>query len=369
MSKLVFTVFFISISIASYGQTVKERIKNSLSFTLDSRIDYVYQEMQIENSQDSQSQQFQFSDLLIQTSFSFTENLSLQFRYAPYPSDINSNGISDNIQYANISYTNSKKNWKFTLGKFFLNIGTAEQYYDPNDVYIYSAVGNNLGVYKTGFTVEYDTKNGQSFGAQIVNSNRVDQDDIQKEMEYNFYYFGSLADGKIIPLASFTTIPSTKIDPGYAMSVNLGVQWIFSKWHLDTDYAMAYNMPNFHQGLYYHSVPIRVLWNGDSFKPFVKYIYNHIESDSDFTTINIDSSAIQLSSEDYQTIEVGLQYYPIEHKNIRLHLVGNYSIDKPSILNSPSYPNPNSKSHLDSDLQIFLGLRIGLDFLKGLNTI
>ena len=51
-----------------------------------------------------------------------------------------------------------------------MNVGTVEQYYDPNDVYMWSVMGYNLGAYKTGVTAQYTTTSGQSFGAQIVNA-------------------------------------------------------------------------------------------------------------------------------------------------------------------------------------------------------
>ena len=171
-------------------------------------MDYTYVDYEKNFGDYQTDQRFQFSDFLVQVEGLLTKNIGYNFRFVFNSSPPDISGISADVQYANITYTTTNKRWFFQAGKGFLNVGTVEQEYDPNDVYIYGVVGNNLGVYKTGVTAQYNSKNGQSVGIQVLNSS-LDSIGKQNNFEYNAYWYGSLVKGKVLPFMSATTILGT----------------------------------------------------------------------------------------------------------------------------------------------------------------
>lgn len=343
---------------------VSENVKESIYVTLDTRFDYVYQSFESDLFPDKSSQTYRFSDFLLQFGMDFSEQLGLVFRYVPYDGKRDQDGITDNFQYAYVKLKSKNKKWDLSLGKFFMQVGTGEQYYDPNDVYNYSLVANNLGVFKSGISVNYTSDTKQSFGLQMVNSSLLNESKEPEYFEYNFNYYGSLWEGSALPLLSYSYLPKTG---GFAL--NTGVMWSFNSISLDTDYALAYNMPNFFEDIYYQSIPIRLTYEGDHFKPFVKFIANAMISDGDQTVIDIRDTSVEITNYRYNTYELGLQYYPIADKNLRFHLVGAYSSDYDIDILVPEANDNTSRGHTTSEFQVFAGIRIGVDFFKGIKSI
>ncbi|MGB0777540.1 MAG: hypothetical protein ACPGR7_05880 [Flavobacteriaceae bacterium] len=360
--KLYFSLVFLLASINLKAQ-MQEEIKKSFYLSLDTRFDYTYQTFESNVAAKKSLERFEFSDFILETGMHFSEQISMVFRYVPYDGKRDVDGLSDNFQYAYINLESKNKHWNLSLGKFFMQVGTAEQFYDPNDVFNYSIVSNNLGVFKTGVSLTYRTESKQLFSFQVVNSS-VEEDSFRQKFEYNINYYGYLLEGKIAPLVSFTSIPEIG-----AYSVNAGIMWNFHPLHVDTDYAMAYKMPNFYDGIYYQSLPIRVSWNGRHFRPFVKYIANSMKSDSDSTQIIVDGNPIELSTYNYRVWEGGLQYYPIPNKNLRFHIAASYSDDYSIDVLVPELDPINTRGHYTADFQIYVGVRIGVNFLKGIKSI
>ena len=88
--------------------------------------------------------------------------------------------------------------------------------------------------------MNYTTETDQNFGFQMVNSSLLNESNEPEYFEHNVNYYGNLFQGRITPLLSYSYIPKTG---GY--SVNTGIMWDFHPIHIDTDYELAYNMPNF----------------------------------------------------------------------------------------------------------------------------
>ncbi|AZQ65225.1 hypothetical protein EI427_23715 [Flammeovirga pectinis] len=341
--------------------------KKNLSLTVDARMDFTHLGYQDDmNGVYNSDQRFQFSDFRIGMSGMLNKNFGFNFLYSPNASDIGEDNISDDILYANFTYLSDNGHWFFQAGKGFLNVGTAEQYYDPNDVYTYSIIGNNLGVYKTGVTVQYNTTSGQSFGAQVVNGN-ADSLGNQMNMEYNLYWYGFIVKDKINTFASATTIDDkSNLSTGTPYVVNLGLQWTLGDFIIDTDYAIAENMPNFYDNALYQSAPIKVMYNGKKFRPYIKYIYNNVNFNDPNYQITLDDGTVQdVENANVHTLEVALQYYPIEGKNIRLHLVGSYTTDANIMYGTPENNYPDSRQHYNAQFQVMAGIRVGFDALKG----
>ena len=344
-------------------------IKENISIPINFRMDYTYVDYEKNFGDYQTDQRFQFSDFLVQVEGLLTKNIGYNFRFVFNSSPPDISGISADVQYANITYTTTNKRWFFQAGKGFLNVGTVEQEYDPNDVYIYGVVGNNLGVYKTGVTAQYNSKNGQSVGIQVLNSS-LDSIGKQNNFEYNAYWYGSLVKGKVLPFMSATTILGTNTTSVTPYVINLGVQWVFDRMKIDTDYSVAHNMPNFYQNTTYTSVPVKILFDGDHFKPAFKYIYNKVKADDPLIIQDNEQNFTAISELDSHTFELALQYYPIKNKNLRVHLMGAYTTDQQLSQLTPNTGNNSfSRSHLDSQIQVIAGIRIGFDVLKGLSNL
>ncbi|WP_281614515.1 hypothetical protein [Flammeovirga sp. SubArs3] len=341
-----------------------EFFKNNLSVTIDARMDYrAYGETGQTDGFRAMDQKFQFSDFRFGINGMLTKNIGFSFLYSPTSTDIGESGISDDIQYANLWYQSDNGHWFFQAGKGFMNVGTMEQYYDPNDVYMWSIMGYNLGVYKTGVTAQYTTTSGQSFGAQILNSQETDSLGDQHNFEYNVYWYGYLIKDKITTTASFTVIDDKDdLNTSTPFSANVGLQWTFGDFIIDTDYAMSKNMPNFQDDALYQSMPIKVMYNGKHWKPYVKYIYNNVRFDQPTMTV-ADGEAVYDAN--INQIEIALQYYPWEGKNIRFHVVGMYMDDANSYYGDGIVNSKPNTSHYQGDFQVMAGVRIGFDVLKG----
>ncbi|MBB3697211.1 OprO/OprP family phosphate-selective porin [Flammeovirga yaeyamensis] len=333
--------------------------QDSLKFTLDSRLDFQNTRYQEQFDPYYNDQRFQFSNFRIGLEGKFNQYFGFQFLYSPNDARVGMNNLNDDILYANVHYTTHNGRWHFKAGRSFLNVGTVEQTYNPNDVYTYSIVGNQLGVFKTGVTSEYRSKTGQRVGMQIVNAN-VDSLGQQINLQYNFYWYGRLMDDKIKTFASYTTINDlSKSFSSTPYAINLGIQWSWNNWQLDTDYAYVKNMPNFTDNAIYQSVPIRLMYYGKKFRPYIKYIYDNIQFNSDRMIDKINGDHADLQTANIHTLEVALQYYPFPDKNFRFHLVGAYASD------THQYKTDDQNEFFNSRIRISAGVRIGLDMIRG----
>ncbi|QZT38658.1 OprO/OprP family phosphate-selective porin [Halosquirtibacter xylanolyticus] len=336
--------------------------KQHLTMPVDGRIEYNYLDYEKNFANYGSTHKFQFSDLLFRIEGMLTPNIGFNFRTVFNSNDINANNILDNIQAANITYTTDNNKWFFSAGRFFMNVGTVEQYYNPADVYIYSVVGNNLGVYKTGVTAQYTTTNLQSFGFQLMNADNASE---KQDMEYNLYWYGHIVKDKIETYMSVTAKDKGGADDT-PYAINLGIGWNFKDLHIDTDYARVENMPNFYANAVYTSVPIKIAYNWDYFKPYIKYMYNKVDFDGDGYDVPMeDGSTETIDNTAIHTIELALQYYPLKDKNLRLYVTGAYSSDGNISIVTPDAPASSTRQHYNAEFQIMAGVRIGFDLLRG----
>ncbi|OHX63915.1 porin family protein [Flammeovirga pacifica] len=334
-----------------------KNFQQSLKFSLDSRLDFQRTNYHETTDVFATDQRFLFSNFRIGLDGMFNENFGFQFLYSPNDARVGMNNLNQNILSANVHYTSKNNRWHLKAGRSFLNIGTIEQTYNPNDVYTYSIIGNKFGIFKTGITTEYRTKKGQRLGLQIVNA-QEDSLGHQVDLQYNVYWYGHLLEDKIKTYASYTAIN----DKGHifnapAYAIHLGIQWNLGKWQLDTDYAYVQNMPNFKENASYQSLPIRLMYKGEKFRPSVKYIYDQVYfNDPSFSGLEV-SDAIDNTS--IHTLEVALQYYPFPDKNFRFHIVGAYASD------SFQYSSIEESHYFNSRWKFNVGVRIGFDVIKG----
>ena len=128
----------------------------------------------------------------------------------PLENGVGESGISDIIMIANLGYTTDDGHWYFRAGKGFMFVGSAEQWYLPNEVNVYSIVGNNLSVYNTGVTAQYTNDNGHIFCAQIVNA-KSDSLGNMANLQYNVYWYGHIIKDRIKTFVNFAYLDDTQI--------------------------------------------------------------------------------------------------------------------------------------------------------------
>ncbi|MDC1105709.1 porin [Prolixibacteraceae bacterium] len=338
--------------------------KESLTMPLDGRVDYSYVDYENSSDQFKNINKFEISNLIYQIRGSLNPNISIHFRTVFDSNLVNSSNILDNIQCASVNYLTSNEHWLFKAGRFIMSVGTVEQLYNGSDVYVYSVAGNNFGVFKTGFNVQYITNDRQRIGFQVVNA---DDDLDESQFTYNVNWMGHLFDNKIQTYMSLST--SDKIgDMDMPYGINLGVRWNLQRLKIDTDFAMVKNMANFYRGGEYISVPIKVEYSWDHFRPYVKYIYNQVDFGSDGFKIPLeDGTSETLEFISIHSIIVALQYYPIKSRNLRFHLATSITSDRNISLLTPDPSVPNSRPGYNAKLQIMAGLRIRFDLIKGWN--
>ncbi|MDC1106411.1 hypothetical protein OAT16_06865 [Prolixibacteraceae bacterium] len=318
-----------------------------ITLKLDGRIDY-QNTNQEKNGKNSNTQGFQTSKMVLQTDIDLYKGLHFFYRqqfkrYNDAPTD----GLGKQIEKLGISYEYNA--WKITVGKQWFNIGSYEQYYDPNDVYSYSGANSIAPCWKTGVNIAYNIKN-QQFGFQVVNGTETKG---QNDLYYNIYWYGNLADGFIIPMINVATDMDTN-HMGYISEI--GARWNFGPLKLDTDlvYIRDLRGTSLSKDDTFYSIPVQLLYEGKHFRPGVKYIYdnrdakNIVAKDSNGKDIKYNKNV-----EGY-TIEGFLNYYPFEGKDFNFHAVATYT-------NSNTIDTRPKKSEDLSSFRFMIGIRFGFD--------
>ncbi|AZQ65265.1 hypothetical protein EI427_23920 [Flammeovirga pectinis] len=371
-----FSLLIIGLTTTSIFAQNKKRgwefFKENLEIPINGRMDYRFLNYD-ENFDDfTKDSRFQFSTFLFKVNGKLTDQMSFNYRQVFNNNSIGTANISDNIQVASLSLNSKNKKWTFTGGKFFLNLGSVEQEYDPSDVYRYSVLNNNLACWKTGIGFLYSSESGQDIGIQMVNG-ALDSLGNQVALQYNAYWNGTLLKDKIDIYANATTLTHYKDYDSQAFSSAIGLQWFFNDFIIDTDVIVARNMPNLYKNAGYLSSPIKIQYMGNKFRPYIKFIYDAVKFDNENDRPSVvdpeDGSIITVNNTEMLTGEIALEYYPWDHHNIRFHLVASYAnhanYNFTDELN-PEY-DPNSRHHYVSQYQILLGCRFGFNMLDPLN--
>ncbi|MDC1105712.1 porin [Prolixibacteraceae bacterium] len=329
---------------------------------VDGRAEFSYLDYENQYATYESVHKFQFSDFYFQIKGMLTHNIGFNFKTGFNSNNINANSILDRIQYANLTYKSDNSRWFFSAGRFMMKVGTVEQSYNPADVYAYSVIENNLAVYKTGITIQYSSVGLQRFGFQMMNA---DNEDEVQDLEYNLYWYGHIIKDKVKTYMSVTSKDRTE-DEDLPYSINLGLRWNFGSLHLDTDYARVKNMVNFYPDADYTSIPIKIGYAWKYFSPYIKYIYNQVDFEGEGYEIPMENGTTEMIYDaSIHTLELALQYYPFEDKNIRFYLTGDYSTDGDISIITPGASMSSTRQHYNAKLQVLAGIRIGFDLVKG----
>ena len=323
-----------------------------VTLKFDGRLDYknIHEEGNISNRD---VQGFQTSKMTIQTDIDIYKGLHFFYRqqfknYHNEPKD----GLGGQIEKLGISYENNA--WKITVGKQWFCIGSYEQLYDPNDVYTYSGVNNMLPVWKTGVNVAYRF-NKQEIGLQLVNgSESIDENKIftQNDLYLNLYWYGSLANGRIIPMVNI----ASDLQPGQVGVISeIGARWNLNRFKLDTDFAMVNNMRGATpDDVLYISTPIRLYYEGKHVRPGFKYIFDYQHNKSDIDLEHLPQNAKKHAN----TFQGFINYYPYAEKDFNIHAVVAYADN-----NLYEYTNGAKTAHnnYQKNWSFVIGIRFGFE--------
>ena len=97
-----------SLSGISQNKEPNERllfIKQNVSIPIDARIDFSFHDYEKKYGDFQTDYRFQFSDFIVQVNGLLTKQIGYNFRTVFYNSTIGDNGIWNNIQNANVTYT------------------------------------------------------------------------------------------------------------------------------------------------------------------------------------------------------------------------------------------------------------------------
>ena len=361
--KFKFTIIILFLSSLCMGQ--KNNFLESLRIPINSRLDFRYLDYKNDTDNLSNDLRFQFSYFKIDVFGNIYDNLNFRLRYSPVTSSIGTSGISNEMQLANINYVSKNKRWYFELGKSFLNLGTNEEQYNGADVFSWSIIALNIETYLTGVSAEYRFRNGQNVGFQIMNGNK-NIDNVVQSLEYNIYWFGKIGD-LVNTYFSATAIMGSN-ESSTPFTFNGGLQWKINDYRLDTDAAVMYNFTNFYTNTLYYSFPIQLKKVVGKWSPYVKYVYNIVNPINDIP-IEFNGDVINLEEAHLHTITGGIQYYPLEDKNFRFHLVSSYSFDNDLVKYAPTVIDPgNTRIGYNASFQVILGVRVNFDILNGLQS-
>ncbi|KXX71499.1 porin [Flammeovirga sp. SJP92] len=307
MKKLFIIVIFL-VSFQVFGQ---EKIK-LFNPMIDARVEYSSMHYDQQSDQFQNEQKFQFPYLFIGAYGNISPNISYLFQFMPVDVGIAESNISESVTFASLTYKTNNERWAFTLGRGFMNVGTFEQEYNPCDIFQFSMNGMLLDIFTTGVTIDYFTKSGQNFGFQVINATQ-DSTGFLHQLEYNAYWYGFIIKDKLNTRNSISWIPSDHGPKKFAL--NLGLQWNFGKYSLETDCSLVQNMPGFYENASYQSVPIKLKAKWGRLEPFIKYSYNKIEW---------NTSQENTPDEVFNALTMALVYQPQITDKIKLYLVSTF---------------------------------------------
>ncbi|MBQ9253971.1 MAG: hypothetical protein IJ180_11410 [Bacteroidales bacterium] len=200
--------------------------------------------------------------------------------------------------------------WFLDFGKQEIYIGGFEYDYAPIDNYYWSDFCNQLPKsYGMGITLGYKQDENNKVMLQIANSPFY-MNPNDKHFSYNLIWFGQVFPWwKTMWSVNFVDV-SDDINMFY---VALGNRFKWNNWYLELDYTNS--MDN--DDNYGMSICAKLNYNyKDMFNFFVKGGYD------DHSYVNIeDINNIFVFNSTYKYIGCGVEYFPLDNKDLRLHAV------------------------------------------------
>ncbi len=200
-----------------------------------------------------------------------------------------------------------------TLGKFATYQGSNEWWYDDTDVYTYSSYGYandiNADGYDAGLHLAY-TIADQELVFEIINADEG-KTGVSSRFSYLASYRGNFMNGTIVPMITYGIFADTGNNIATQdKHLGLGVQLNVNSFTVELEHN---SVTEEKQGSSNYSdvegtsMVGLVRFNGENFRPFVKYISEEAK----------DKAADKITKDSY---DLGLEWYPNKDSGSRWHL-------------------------------------------------
>lgn len=209
-------------------------------------------------------------------------------------------------------------NWSFTFGKQAIAIGGYEYDYAPIDVYYYSDFCDRLPeCYAFGATMSYKFNENQLLMLQVTNS--PFKGGFSDLLTYNLAWYGQIAPW----WKTIWSVNEAEYKSGdFFNYIALGNKFIFGDFYLDLDVMNRY-MKDYDDFLAYDwNVVAKLNYNYKNYNFFVKGGYDEFVPYG--SLIDGGYPYDPNAQEDYTHIGAGVEYFPLNNENLRLHAVYSY---------------------------------------------
>lgn len=240
-----------------------------------------------------------------------TDNLSYRIRQRLNKNPFDENNILNGTDFLFISWQ-IDNNWFIDFGKQEILIGGFEYDYAPIDVYYYSQFCNSINqCYGIGLTGGYKFNDNNKVMLQVANS-PFSNGNIDDKLSYNLIWFGQILDWwKTIWSINYADATNS-IDMEY---IALGNRFELSDFYLEFDWNAG-----------------KTTKDDFTFSYCGKLNYNYRDKLNIFAKGGYDESTSMIHglpsmhsyAENFQYIGGGIEFFPLNNKDLRLHAVCYY---------------------------------------------
>lgn len=338
--KIVIVLIFMFFSLSSFAK---------YNINLNGRMDYRSVDADEANSGTPNSLGFRAENLRIAFGADVMENLDFSFALEA-AGDISSVNKTTNdtslISHAYFTHTLSD-NFSVSVGKLYQANGGYEFNYNPENVYLYSLVSQNLDNWVYGINGQYKTKN---HAFKFVTANADSSTDPagnrnQDTLSYGINWYGQFGD-IVKPTLGYNFKPKGGNREEKAMTG--GVRLEFNSVYSEIEYykLKQRGQTTVNKDDKKESIIVKIAYKGMKCRPFIKYI-------------NDESDVSGVKSFTTDSYVVAINYHPWGNDKFRYHLAYTLS-DKDFATNGTTAGTKDSKTK-----SVIAGLRYSFDILTG----
>ena len=222
----------------------------------------------------------------------------------------------DNTDFLYLDYKPTQ-NWRVRFGKDAMAMGGFEYDASPIDVYFPTTMWNNIYCFQLGASVAYISDEGNhTLVAQVTNSPYINSTGLTYDaglVSYNLCWYGTMG--------HWQTIWSTSmIEREWSKFMNLtmiGNKLVYDKWDIYVD-LMHHALAIDDWGKNFGVVSCANYYFTPRFNIFVKGMFEQNKSEVDLNSAVALDHLLE-AGHTYARYGVGLEYFPLENKSVRLH--------------------------------------------------
>lgn len=258
----------------------------------------------------------------------------------------------DNSDFLYFDYQ-PNRNWRVRFGKDAMALGGFEYDAPPIDVYFPTNLWRNIYCFQLAASGTYITDDGNhTFIAQVSNSPYINYNQLDYDaglLAYNFYWSGTIGHWHTLWSTSMVEYRSGN----YLNMMMIGNKFIFDKWDIYIDF-MHHALSIDDWGKNFGFVSCANYYFTDRFNIFAKGMYEQNKSGEALGS-SVTPGHQLAAGHTSARYGLGLEWYPSEQKNVRIHIYGCRMTD--------SYPDINPGiTKTDATWNINIGATWTMDF-------